>query len=191
MKGNADKLLNGLCTNTSDASKNAFIDITGRIIATFDQLKVDENHVIIIIEEQFYGRLLKHLEKYLKLSKCTIERESYNVYFELDGNYKCKKEELVIPQKKGQIILTKKKPESNVTDEEFTIFRLENNIPVQGIDYDREMLLNIGEDYVSFTKGCYLGQEIIARVKYKSKPPKRLVVENGKFAFVNNEKLIF
>ena len=28
----------------------------------------------------------------------------------------------------------------------------------QGIDYDREMLLNISEDYVSYSKGCYLGQ---------------------------------
>ena len=46
-----------------------------------------------------------------------------------------------------------------------------------GIDYDRQMLLNLGdESFVSYTKGCFLGQEIVARVKHRGKPPKKLVV---------------
>ena len=41
------------------------------------------------------------------------------------------------------------------------------------VDDDEELLLNIFPDgYVSYTKGCYLGQEIIARVHYRAKPSK-------------------
>jgi len=38
------------------------------------------------------------------------------------------------------------------------------------------MLLNVSEDYVSYQKGCFVGQEIIARVHHKSRPPKKLAV---------------
>ena len=51
-------------------------------------------------------------------------------------------------------------------------------MPVQGIDFDEELLLNVAnEEFVSYTKGCYLGQEIIARVHHRSKPPKKLIVK--------------
>ena len=41
------------------------------------------------------------------------------------------------------------------------------------------MLLNVADEaWVSYTKGCYLGQEIVARVHFRSKPPKKLVVRS-------------
>jgi folate-binding protein YgfZ len=63
-----------------------------------------------------------------------------------------------------------------VSEEEFRLFRLQNDLPLQELDYQQEMLLNVGQDLVSFTKGCFLGQEVLARVHHKSKPPYKLVV---------------
>ena len=179
LKNSPEKLLNGITSNSLDTPLNAFLDITGRIIVTFEQLKVDENTVYILIEKQFYERLMQHLEKYLRFSKSKIEKEKYNVYFNIVGNYTPGIGEYIIPYKKGQIVLTKKNLQANLSEEEFTLFRLENDFPLQGIDYDRDMLLNVSEDFVSYTKGCYLGQEIISRVHFKSKPPKKLVVRYG------------
>ena len=65
---------------------------------------------------------------------------------------------------------------TEIPDEVYEVIRIENNIPVQGIDFDNVMFLETGlYDAVSFTKGCYLGQEIIARVHYKGKPARKLV----------------
>lgn len=172
-------LLDQLTTNTLDKHKNAFLDRVGKIVVTFDQIKIKDDEVLVLIEKQFLDKLMNHLDKFLKLSKTKIEKKDYNIYFDLDNDYKPDKEEFIIPQKLGKLIITKKDLQSNISNEEFTSFRLKNNIPIQGIDYNDEMLLNVNEeDFASFTKGCFLGQEIIARVHNLAKPPRKLVVKS-------------
>jgi len=54
--------------------------------------------------------------------------------------------------------------------------RIEAGIPRFGIDMDETRVVtetNL-DDAVSFTKGCYLGQEIIARIKYRGHVAKKL-----------------
>ncbi len=184
-KNKPEKLLNGLTSNELDKPKNAFLDKFGKIIVTANQVKVNDE-ILMVIEKQFVERLRQHLDAYLKLGKTKLEETDYNAYFDMDGDYNQESDEFTIKQNKGQIILTKKQLKTNITEEEFKTFRLNNNIPIQGRDYDEEMLLNVSEDYVSFKKGCYLGQEIIARVKNKAKPPKRLAVKDNKFTFIPN-----
>jgi folate-binding protein YgfZ len=66
---------------------------------------------------------------------------------------------------------------STVSEEEFTLFRLKHNIPLQGVDYKDDFLLNVSVSrHVSFTKGCYLGQEPISKVNSRSRPSRRLAV---------------
>ena len=73
--------------------------------------------------------------------------------------------------------VTEIKKQAGVTKEEFDQFKSEKNIRIQGVDYDEDLVLNVGEEFVSFEKGCYLGQEIVARVHYRGSPPKRLAVK--------------
>ncbi|HEX6187482.1 MAG TPA: hypothetical protein VFZ40_05350, partial [Pyrinomonadaceae bacterium] len=57
-------------------------------------------------------------------------------------------------------------PISNVT---FETLRIEAGVPLYGIDMDENNVVtetNL-DDAVSFTKGCYLGQEIIVRIKHR------------------------
>jgi folate-binding protein YgfZ len=56
------------------------------------------------------------------------------------------------------------------------ILRIEAGIPCFGIDMDDTKVVtetNL-DDAVSFTKGCYIGQEIIARIKYRGHVAKKL-----------------
>lgn len=153
----------GYTTNTPDRPRNAFVDIHGKIIAVFDQVSSSADEVLAVVESGVVERLLSHLKKYLDFSQTTVEKDSSNVYFNLDGP--------PVP------ILSQSVLPAPATEEEFRYFRLKNFIPVQGVDFDQELLLNVfGDDIVSYSKGCYLGQEIIARVHYRAKPPKKLSV---------------
>src|SRR5258708_1155219 len=56
------------------------------------------------------------------------------------------------------------------------VLRIEAGIPRFGIDMDDTKVVtetNL-DDAVSFTKGCYIGQEIIARIKYRGHVAKKL-----------------
>jgi len=56
------------------------------------------------------------------------------------------------------------------------ILRIEAGIPRFGIDMDESNVVSETglDDAVSFTKGCYVGQEIIARIKYRGHVAKKL-----------------
>ncbi|MBN9621981.1 MAG: folate-binding protein YgfZ [Actinobacteria bacterium] len=64
-----------------------------------------------------------------------------------------------------------------VTPEAVEIVRVEAGIPRFGAEMDAGTMpaeAAIVEDAVSFTKGCYIGQETVARLHYKGKPNKHL-----------------
>ncbi|MEK6917288.1 MAG: hypothetical protein AABW92_06115, partial [Nanoarchaeota archaeon] len=145
----ADKLLGNVTSNTLDAEKNALLDRFGKIVVTFNQIKHND-FFSIVIGKKFYERFMTAIKMYLKLTKAKVVKTNCKVYFDLDKKYKAK---LSIPQNKGQLIITNEELDSNITEEEFTLFRLKNNIPIQGIDYDNEMLLNVSEEFVSYGKG--------------------------------------
>lgn len=173
----ASEFFKAYTSNVPEAPKNAFLDRSGKIVATCDQLKISLDEILVVIEGAFRERLLKHLEKFLLFSETKIEYSNLKAYYDLDKSYVLKKDDYEILFKDTRLILTEKNLESTVSEEDFRLYRLRHHLPIQGIDYDEEMLLNIGnEDYVNYEKGCYLGQEIIARVHYKSKPPRKLIV---------------
>lgn len=64
-----------------------------------------------------------------------------------------------------------------VSEETFEILRIEAGIARFGRDMDETNVIpetNL-DDAVSFTKGCYVGQEIIVRIKHRGHPAKKLV----------------
>ncbi len=56
------------------------------------------------------------------------------------------------------------------------ILRIENGIPKYGVDMDETTIVpELGiEELISYTKGCYIGQEIIARIHYRGHIAKQL-----------------
>lgn len=169
------KFFQGLATNDLEKNENAFIDRFGKIVITFEQIRLNDNEVLIAVENSFLQKLNNHLSPFLKFSKTKISAEIYGVYYDLQGDYAASKNEYKINKKIGKLILTNNKLKTNISDEDFTLFRLKNNMPTQGIDYNHELLLNVNnDDYASYTKGCFLGYEIIARVHNLAKPTKKL-----------------
>jgi folate-binding protein YgfZ len=56
------------------------------------------------------------------------------------------------------------------------ILRIESGLPRYGVDMDETNVVTetAMDDAVSYTKGCYVGQEIIARIKYRGHVAKKL-----------------
>ncbi len=64
-----------------------------------------------------------------------------------------------------------------VSEETVEIIRVERGRPRYGIDLDETVIpqeAGLNERAVSFTKGCYVGQETVARLHYRGKPNRHL-----------------
>jgi folate-binding protein YgfZ len=71
-----------------------------------------------------------------------------------------------------------------VGENALNVLRIEAGIPLYGVDMDdSNVVLETGlDDAVSFTKGCYIGQEIIARIHWRGHVAKKisgLILEEG------------
>jgi len=67
--------------------------------------------------------------------------------------------------------------EEAVPEDALERVRIEHGIPRFGLDMDGDTIpqeAGINERAVSFTKGCYVGQETVARLHYKGKPNRHL-----------------
>jgi folate-binding protein YgfZ len=65
----------------------------------------------------------------------------------------------------------------SVAEDAVECLRVERGRPRYGIDLDDTVIpqeAGINERAVSFTKGCYVGQETVARLYYRGKPNRQL-----------------
>ena len=66
---------------------------------------------------------------------------------------------------------------TSISEEAAEILRVEHGRPRYGIDLDETVIpqeAGLNERAVSFTKGCYVGQETVARLHYRGKPNRHL-----------------
>ncbi len=187
VKNNAQAFLNGLASNSLDQPRNAFLNLHGRVIATFDQVKAGDDEHLLVFPKAYTDAVLNHLGRYARLNKTILTCQERAVCFDCDGSHKVMPEEFAIAQHAGQIVITPKAHTATVTEEEFTEFRLNHRIPLMGVDYQAdEMILNIDPvEYVSYTKGCFLGQEPVAKVYHRSKPSWKLTVSDDEATIHN------
>jgi folate-binding protein YgfZ len=64
-----------------------------------------------------------------------------------------------------------------LSEEQVELVRVEHGRPRYGIDLDETVIpqeAGLNERAVSFTKGCYVGQETVARLYYRGKPNRQL-----------------
>jgi len=64
----------------------------------------------------------------------------------------------------------------SISDEMYEILRVEAGVPKYGVDMDETTIVpELGIDgLISYNKGCYIGQEIIARIHFRGHVAKRL-----------------
>ncbi|HVF46451.1 MAG TPA: glycine cleavage T C-terminal barrel domain-containing protein [Pyrinomonadaceae bacterium] len=65
---------------------------------------------------------------------------------------------------------------AEITEAAYEVLRIENGIPLYGVDMDETTIApELGLDgLISYNKGCYIGQEIIARIHFRGHVAKRL-----------------
>lgn len=165
--------------------EGAFCDLKGRIIADFCAVIVRDNRILMRTDTEVAAGLTSHLQKYLMFSKTTLRSSSMSVWACESSSLTDSdiiSESTITVKQRGNIaeIWAKESsvPENLITPQAYSIHRIVNGdarlvdatigkyLP-QDLNYD----LN---GRVDFDKGCYTGQEIIARLHYRGEPKRRL-----------------
>jgi aminomethyltransferase len=110
-----------------------------------------------IIETEFEG------EKLIILNNADIGEKGFYFYVSKDAaeKFKTKMHELGI---------------KSVSDQAFEVLRIESGLPIYGIDMDDSTVVpevNLHE-LINYNKGCYIGQEVIARIHFRGHVAKQL-----------------
>lgn len=171
-----EKFLQGQLTcdihqiNSQQINLGAYCNHKGRVIAVF-RIFLHKNNYYLLLPYNILENTLKTLKKYGAFSKITIKNVSNN--FELITDHPVSK------------MLFQFKDENS-----WRLFNIEQGIPTiypQTIEKFTPHMLNLPElNAVSFNKGCYLGQEIIARTEHLGKTKRQMFQQE-----INSEKNYF
>ncbi len=134
-----------------------------KLIAPLRISRRGEDDFLLSTEPELGERLHAELLRARFAAKCDIEPEQHEAWLVLGG---------------GEVI--DDRPEGDeIGDEEYEHWRIESGIPAWGRELDDRILpaeAGLDATHISFTKGCYPGQEPIARQHYRGKLNRRLRV---------------
>jgi tRNA-modifying protein YgfZ len=134
-----------------------------RVIAPLRVLRRGDEDFLISTEPELGERVCSELARARFAAKAEIESEEHEAWLVLDG---------------GEVL--DERPEGDeVSDEEYERWRIGAGVPRWGAEIDDRVLpaeAGLDETHVSFTKGCYPGQEPIARQRHRGKVNRRLRV---------------
>jgi tRNA-modifying protein YgfZ len=132
-----------------------------RVIAPLRVLRRGPEDFLLLTEPELGDRVRAELMRFRFAAKAEIEPEEHESWVVLGG------EELLDERPAGE----------EVGEEELERWRVEAGVPRWGREIDDTILpaeAGLTETHVSFTKGCYPGQEPIARLHYRGKVNRRL-----------------
>ena len=185
----AEKFLNGMITN--DVAKladgeqmlAAFPNAQGRLLAVVRVMRKGERF-LFETEEATYAELEHNLMRWTFAGDFYVDNElQYNyVSFtawgevpEIEGNIRFGNEVFVLVESVDEF---KSKLENavEISDEIYEVLRIEEGIPLYAVDMDQTTIVpELGlEGLISYNKGCYIGQEIIARIYFRGHVAKQL-----------------
>ena len=109
-------------------------------------------------------------------AKCEIERKPYYGYLQLGAGEGIRNEDYGVEAFESW---AEEEREAAEPGEELERLRIQAGTPVWGRELDETILpaeAGLDHTHVSFTKGCYPGQEPIARLRFRGHPNRRLRV---------------
>ena len=157
----------------------------GKFFADFFIFKNNE-YYYMEVHKKFYEDLIYKLEMYKLRSEVNIipNKNLYSyVYFgDLAINNVLIKSYDPRNVKLGKKIISKNKINTNIKqiyENEYHEIHIKNNIPYSPFDLDQNKSLLLENNFdninaISWEKGCYVGQEITARMKYRALLKKRI-----------------
>jgi tRNA-modifying protein YgfZ len=137
-----------------DACEALLLTPKGRIIAPLRVLRRGPDDFLLLTEPELGERVATELTRMRFAAKCEIGTEEHESWLVLDG------EEVLDERPNGD----------EVGEEEAERARIEAGSPRWGRELDETILpaeAGLDRTHISFTKGCYPGQEPVARLHYR------------------------
>jgi folate-binding protein YgfZ len=134
-----------------------------RVIAPLRIVRRAEQDFLVLTEPELGETVRAQLLRTRFAAKAEIESEQHESWLVLGGD------EVIDDRPAGE----------EVGDEALERWRIESGIPRWGSEIDERILpaeAGLDETHISFSKGCYPGQEPIARQRYRGKVNRRLRV---------------
>lgn len=192
----AVQFLNGLITNdVAKLEENvqmsaAFPNAQGRLIAAVRVIKRGDKF-FFETEEATREIVFNNLFRFTYAGDFLVEDLSDNYkYFQIQNSkFDIQNSEFIsfesssgigvfVPKDSAEGFIGKLKEQNavEISDELYEILRIENGIPLYGVDMDDATIVpEIGlPEAISYNKGCYIGQEIIARIHFRGHIAKQL-----------------
>ena len=201
-KDSSDFLQNLITNDVNKCTKeniiySCLLTPQGKFIADFFIFKKDDNY-IIETHSLFYETLLKKLKLYKLRSKILINEItnlcSYSVFSELNNNMNfiifCADprsnkigNKLICKSEDSEILKNVKE----IDEKKYHEILIQNTVPLSHFDLKENKSLLLENNFenlnaISWDKGCYVGQELTARMKYRALLKKRiysLIVKDG------------
>lgn len=177
------KFLHNMCTNDiqrllpGELCEAFCTDVKGKILAHVLVIAEEEQLTLLTVPEQT-ERLIAHLDRYIIREDVTLHAGQPNSGWCIEvGNSAnfTSDDSLVIECDllwPGARLIRRSadRPTTatvETTSPAWTALRVESALPMYGVDFDHAHLpqeINRDSRAISFTKGCYLGQETVARI---------------------------
>ena len=144
-----------------DACDALLLTPKARIIAPLRVMRRAQDDFLLMTEPELGERMRSELLRSRFAVKAEIEPEEHESWVVLGG----------------EEVLDERPPGEEVDGEAYERWRVEAGIPRWGREIDDSVLpaeAGLTETHVSFTKGCYPGQEPIARLHHRGKVNRRL-----------------
>jgi len=172
--------IDGLSTNkVTGTCTTVFTDRNAKIIDMVDVITVGQN-IALVGHAGYKDILLSHLISKILQQDVTLRDITPNNKVYLSTEQWTEREGITVVQTfRGWLIVASHAfpLESTMTLEEFNDYRIENMIPHQGYEITPNVHpFNCGlEHLVHEAKGCYIGQEILTRMRSRNKMGKQLI----------------
>ena len=151
------------------------LNIKGRVITNFFIFVINEEYYLLLNKE-LVDQMISRLKMYVLRSKVSVIKDHKYIYF---SNNTCNVEHNIMLFPDSYICLSQQEIiDSNSNINIWKLFLIKHNIPmIYLITQEKFIPQHIGMDTlnaISFKKGCYIGQEIVARIQYLGSVKRKL-----------------
>jgi folate-binding protein YgfZ len=144
-----------------------------RIVAPLRVVREGPGEFLLITEAELAEAVSSALSRARFAAKCEIAVEPYHGYLRLGAGDGVPNADYGVEAREGWSAEPVEGSDPGSLEE----LRIEAGTPAWGSELDETILpaeAGLDETHVSFTKGCYPGQEPIARLHYRGRPNRRL-----------------
>jgi tRNA-modifying protein YgfZ len=146
-----------------DSCPALLLTAKARLIAPLVVWRRGEDDYLLLTEPELGDTVRTQLTRMRLRAQCEIEPESHDSALVFGGDG-------IVSDFPGAVEVLDAGLEATLTDDELELRRIEACVPRWGRELDDRILpaeAGLDETHVSFTKGCYPGQEPIARLHYR------------------------